>query len=97
MATPVQKAISAAFMLFSRQNYQTITNENLREIIYYFNQVSKAELQLCPSLLIDRIPSVNDPPVTYIRILENKVGIIIMRVVYQQILIIDSHTPTVVL
>ena len=75
MSSPVQKAISAAFKLFSRQNYRTITNDNLKEIISNLNQITKTELLLNPALLVDTTPSVDEPPVTYVRIIENKVSL----------------------
>ena len=74
MSTPVQNAVSAAFKLFSRQNYKAITSDSLKEIINNFNQVTKAELQINPAILADKIPGHDEPPVTYIRIHENKVN-----------------------
>ena len=75
MSSPVQKAVSAAFKLFSRQNHKTITRDNLKEIISHLNQVTKSELKLNPALLVDSVPNAEEPPVTYVRILENKVGL----------------------
>ena len=75
MSTPVQNAVSAAIKLFSRQNYRSMTSDSLKEIVNNFNQVTKAELQISPAILADKIPGHDDPPVTYIRILENKVNI----------------------
>ena len=81
MSSPVQKAVSAAFKLFSRQNHKLITSDNLKDIIMNFNQVTKTELQINPALLVDKNPSVDEAPVTYVRILENNVCISFLHIV----------------
>lgn len=72
--TSFQKAVKSAFQVFSRRNVTPVTHDSLGEIMNNLNNVTKSELRLDPILLEDKIPAEHEPPVTYIKILEDQVS-----------------------
>ncbi|XP_052227270.1 2-aminoethanethiol dioxygenase-like isoform X1 [Dreissena polymorpha] len=75
MATCFQKAIEHAFKLFTRKIALPvpIPTEDLLELGSLFNQITKEELNLSPDILHERVPGPKDPPVTYMKIIDNNV------------------------
>jgi len=67
------KAIDMAFKMFSSRNTLPVTIESLTEIQNQLNAVTKHELNIDPTLLVDKLPADDEPPVTYMRILEHSV------------------------
>ncbi|XP_045188949.1 2-aminoethanethiol dioxygenase-like [Mercenaria mercenaria] len=83
MTVSFQKAVEAAFKVFSRRNAATVTNDSLGELRINLNKVTKSDLRLDPLVLEDRIPTEQEAPVTYIRILEHKLMTIAVFVLKQ--------------
>lgn len=73
MSTSFQKAVDSAFRVFSRANVASITCDSMGELRGFLNKVTKSELRIEQRVLEDTIPTEQDPPVTYIRIMEDKV------------------------
>ena len=76
MTSPFQKAVESAFKVFSRRNGAVIASDSLGELKNNLNKVTKSELRIDPHVLEDKIPNEHEAPVTYIRILEDKVKLI---------------------
>ncbi|XP_060582626.1 2-aminoethanethiol dioxygenase-like [Ruditapes philippinarum] len=83
MTSPFQKAVESAFKVFSRRNGASVTSDSLSELRTNLNKVTKDELRIDPHVLEDKIPKEHEAPVTYIRILEDKLMTIAVFVLRQ--------------
>lgn len=70
--TVLQKLVSASYKLFSRQNGSPITNDSIENLKHYINQVTRSDLTLDAAIL-DRPPCPDGAPVTYMKIIDDKV------------------------